>query len=330
MREAIYYRTLEDKKVQCLLCPHLCIIEDRGEGLCRSRTNIAGVLQATNYGKTISFSVDPIEKKPLYHYRPGSSILSLGANSCNFACFFCQNYGISQNIAPTETISPEALYAYLEQNDIKQIAFTYTEPFTWYEYVYDFGQLCQDHNIDIILVSNGFVNQEPLQELIPYVSAMNIDLKAFDDNFYQKYCGGRLQPVLDTIKSAYHAGVHLELTNLLIPGLNTDMRMIEPLVQFVADLDVRIPLHFSKYHPAFKSKIPPTSDCTIKEACEKASQKLINVYAGNALIKGFSDTSCQNCGTILISNRYSKAKSRVLSDGSCPECTTGIYGKFSF
>ncbi|MBW6514973.1 MAG: AmmeMemoRadiSam system radical SAM enzyme, partial [Candidatus Syntrophosphaera sp.] len=302
-----------------------CELETGERGRCRGRQNIGGKLIATNYGQSIGIGLDPIEKKPLYHFRPGSQILSLGANSCNLSCFFCQNFDSSQAECPTRFISPADLHALvLEhcQKGVNQVAFTYTEPFTWYEYIYDFALLAKD--TDIILVTNGFINPQPLKKLLPYVKAMNIDLKSIRPEYYTEHCGAGLETVKQTIRTAHEGGVHIELTNLLIPGLNDSDGDVRALVNFVACLDKDIPLHFSAYHPAYKSRIPATPQDTVLGACKIASESLSYVYAGNIYTSEFRETKCPQCGSVVIS-----AGRRIVAlnaEGSCASCSHRIKG----
>ena len=325
-RECMFYQKLEGRAVRCLLCPHSCALEVGESGLCRGRKNIGGRLIATNYAQSIGLALDPIEKKPLHHFRPGSRIISLGPNSCNLSCFFCQNYDSSEAECPTRRINPEELRELVNREsgeEPRQVAFTYTEPLTWYEYIYDFAQLAPE--VDIVLVTNGFINPEPLDELLPYIKAMNIDLKAIRPEFYDQHCGARLEPVLRNIRSVREAGVHLELTNLLIPGLNDSEANINSLVDFVADLDKNIPLHFSAYHPAYKSKIPATPESAVINACRTAANKLNYVYAGNTRSTEFHATRCPQCGAELISVRRQPVG---LERGRCARCSEQIYGVF--
>ncbi|MDD2332588.1 MAG: AmmeMemoRadiSam system radical SAM enzyme [Candidatus Cloacimonetes bacterium] len=325
----MFYKSLGEKSVQCELCPHFCTIGEGSRGLCRMRFNKKGILQAQNYGRSIVFALDPIEKKPLYHFFPGSRILSLGPNSCNLSCFFCQNFQSSQFDCPTHELSPEDLKDYLLAHLLNQVAFTYTEPLTWYEYIYDFSCLCQSEGIRIVLVSNGYINPEPIKIIARAVSAMNIDLKAFDDSFYRTYCKGSLNPVLATIRFVYEAGIHLEITNLLIPGLNDDQTTIGKLIDFLASLDPDIPLHFSAYHPAFKAKIASTPASVVQNACQMAKEKLKHVYAGNCSVPEFQDTYCPGCGRVLVSRSNYALQNVMNKSNTCPHCGTEIYGVFS-
>jgi pyruvate formate lyase activating enzyme len=325
LREAMFYRKVGESGVVCDLCPHHCTLSTGQSGKCRGRENQDGKLIAVNYGKHMGLGVDPIEKKPLYHFRPGSKIISLGANSCNLSCFFCQNYGSSQFKCNTEYLSPQELFELVRKFSIKQpmqVAFTYTEPFTWFEYIYDFT--CMAPDVDVVLVTNGYVNSEPLQCLLPRIKAMNIDLKSIRPQFYKDNCGGQLEPVMDTIRAAYSAGVHLEITNLLIPGLNDTDHDISLLAEFVASVNRDIPLHISAYHPAYKSDIEATRAKDVIHACEIASRTLSHVYAGNIMASSYSATCCPHCGKEVISSY--RNKSWITPAGKCPNCDFQIYG----
>lgn len=323
MREAMFYKKLEASKVQCELCPHFCVILPDEEGLCRSRKNVDGKLIAVNYGKTVTVSVDPIEKKPLFHYYPGTNILSLGPNSCNFACAFCQNYQISQHKVPTYKITTDNIIEMCQKYNTNKVAFTYTEPFTWYEFIWDSVSKLQENNIKIVMVSNGFVNPEPLKQLLPYIDAMNIDLKSMDKSFYEDICQGRRDPVLRTIELAA-SQCHLEITNLLITSENDSDDAIEATTNFIANVDANIPVHFSKYFPHYKMTNDPTSDATLYNAYDIAKNKLNYVYLGNIISE--NETHCPNCGKLLI-ERTNGTKS-YLKNNYCSQCGQFIYGKF--
>ncbi|MDP8232045.1 MAG: AmmeMemoRadiSam system radical SAM enzyme [Candidatus Zophobacter franzmannii] len=325
MHSASYYSQLPNHKVRCELCPNYCIIEEGEIAPCRSRQNIDGTLIAVNYGKTCSLSIDPIEKKPLYHYYPGSNILSLGPNSCNLHCEFCQNFEISQNESHTTFISPEELLSLCLERRIESVAFTYSEPFTWFEYLLDAGKLLHKSGIRIVLVTNGYINQEPLLELLPYIDAMNIDLKAFSNNFYQDVCQGSLKPILETIKTATRH-CHIELTHLLIPDHNDDNKQFTELVDFIANLDNEIPLHIARYFPRYKLQESPTSLELMHEFFNLAKQSLKHVYLGN--VPEDSITYCSNCGTTLISRSLTRIKTNYLDKGICPKCQTALRGRF--
>ena len=323
MKEALFYTKLKDSKVRCDLCPHNCVIAPEQIGICRARQNIDGVLYAVNYGKTISLSLDPMEKKPLYHFHPGKSILSIGSNSCNFSCRFCQNYQSSQFEVPTIEITPELILEKCRSHNCDFVAFTYTEPTTWFEFVLDSSKLLRENGIKTVMVTNGFINQEPLKELLPYIDAMNIDLKAFDDKFYRSICNGSLQPVLETIKTASKQ-CHIEITNLIITDENDSEKQINDLVDFVADLNPEIPLHFSRYYPTYKMENQLTSVSKLEMAKEIAEKKLKFVYLGNIITE--RSTYCPNCNHLLISRDF-PLKNEIIN-GKCPSCGHKIYGEF--
>jgi pyruvate formate lyase activating enzyme len=326
-KRASYYESLEQEKVRCLLCPHYCVIPPDAHGFCRIRKNIDGVLYTLNYGETVTISSDPIEKKPLYHFYPRSDILSLGSNSCNLACDFCQNYSISQIDSRTVRLAPPKLLSLCSKHNVEQVAFTYTEPMTWFEYILDSAKILKEKNIRVVLVSNGYINQKPLLELLPYISAMNIDLKAMSDTFYQKICQGSLQPVLDTIKTVAES-CHLEITNLLIPGENDSSEEIDALVDFIASINPDIPLHFSRYFPSYKRTSEPTSPKSMKMAYEKALNKLSYVYLGNVLTNSEADTICPDCKTTLITRKNYNVAVLNLNRDRCSNCGKKIYGLF--
>lgn len=327
MRKAMYYKELDRKALRCELCPQYCVILPGEQGKCRGRENIDGILYCTNYALSVGLSRDPIEKKPLYHFRPGSTIVSLGPNSCNLACRFCQNYTISQSKSSTLPVSVDDLYRLICENSaLKQVAFTYTEPLTWYEYILDFGRAHPD--IDIILISNGFINEEPLAELLPHVKAMNIDLKSSRDDFYIQQCEGKLQPVLKSITMAHHAGVHLEITLLLIPGLNDASGDIIKLRDLIGNLDANIPLHISAYHPDYLMSTPPTSIDDVAQAITIAKEKLHYVYGGNLPVEDFMQTKCPSCSRILIRREFGAIPLSFIDNGKCPACACDIYGIF--
>ncbi|MBC8526882.1 MAG: AmmeMemoRadiSam system radical SAM enzyme [Candidatus Cloacimonetes bacterium] len=301
MKKALYYKKLDANKVQCELCPQMCVISEGKTGICFGRRNIGGELFAENYGHTISISMDPIEKKPLYHFYPGKDILSIGPNGCNLRCIFCQNYHISQQISPTKKITPEELLKYCEQTGSIGVAYTYTEPLIWYEFIYDSAKLLHENGKIAVLVTNGTINEEPLREILPLIDAMNIDLKAFTDEFYKKYCSGFLEAVKNTIKiSSRFKVTHIEITDLIIPDLNDSKEEIQNLVDFIAEIDNEIPLHFSRYFPAYKLNKPSTPASTLQSTYEIAKKKLKYVYVGNISLSHTSDTFCPNCGELLI------------------------------
>lgn len=327
-REAMHYRKLPNGKLMCELCPHYCVLGENQSGICRSRKNMNGKLWATNYGRSIGLAVDPIEKKPLYHFHPGSMIVSLGPNSCNLKCDFCQNYQSSQFEIVTHAIEPAMLYDQICKlsESPKQVAFTYTEPFTWYEFIYDFAEAYPD--VQIVLISNGFINDSPLREILPKISAMNIDLKAFSDSFYADFCGGRIDYVKKAIKTVFEAGVHLEVTLLLIPGRNDDDEDVRGLARFIASISKEIPLHISAYRPAYLSSIPATKVEDVIRTVDIAKESLNWVYGGNLPAMMMANSVCVECGSLLIDRKLGYTKNYLAQPGVCKNCGFEVYGVF--
>ncbi|MFA5165279.1 MAG: AmmeMemoRadiSam system radical SAM enzyme [Candidatus Omnitrophota bacterium] len=285
MKEALYWEKAAGTAapaVHCLLCPHDCKIADGATGICGVRRNSGGRLHSIIYGETTSVALDPIEKKPLYHYHPGEYILSLGTKGCNFKCPFCQNWAISQDDgAPTEKITPEWAVAKAKELKSFGIAYTYNEPFIWYEFVLDTAKLAKKAGLENVLVTNGYVNPGPLAEILPLIGAMNIDLKSIDDGFYRKYCKGSLGPVLSTIKTSAKS-CHIEITNLVITGLNDTDADFKKLSGWICDnAGPETPLHFSRYFPCYRMDLPITPKETLERARGIAREKLENVYLGN-------------------------------------------------
>jgi len=285
--ECRYYKKADDGRIECQLCPHHCRMANGKTGLCRSRKNKGGVLVSEVYGKPCSLAIDPIEKKPLYHFHPGTTCLSMACTGCNFRCLNCQNYEISQ-VQPSEVdhydLSPEAVVELCLEHHCPGIAYTYTEPLTYLEYITDTARLAHKAGLWNILVTAGYVCQEPLNDLLPHLDAANIDLKSFSDDIYMKVSGGHLQPVLDTILAMHGAGVWIELTNLIIPGVNDDRQMIRKMCRWIAANGLSDnPLHFSRFFPKYKMRnIPPTPLQTLKEAEQIALEEGIKyVYLGN-------------------------------------------------
>ncbi|MCB5295800.1 MAG: AmmeMemoRadiSam system radical SAM enzyme [Candidatus Cloacimonetes bacterium] len=326
-REAMYYNKIRKGLLQCQLCPHYCIIRAGEKGLCRSRENIDGKLWAVNYAQAIGLSLDPIEKKPLYHFRPGSRIVSLGPNSCNMTCRFCQNYSISQYESPTHEINIDDLYQVIEgKGSPLQVAFTYTEPFTWYEYIHDFAT--KYPQVDIVLITNGFINPGPLDEILPMLRAINIDLKSFREEFYAQECGAKLKQVMQCINRCWESGVHLEVTTLLIPGLNDSSAEIHDISSFLASINRNIPLHLSAYHPDFKMDLPPTSADDVLRAVEIVKENLNYVYGGNIPLEDAMHSYCPACGSRVIERGWHRIVNRLTTEAKCPDCGFKIPGVY--
>ena len=282
LKDARYFEKKNDK-IDCLLCPHSCEIGPGQAGRCSVRIHEDGTLKTINYGEITAIALDPIEKKPLYYFHPGKNILSVGTFGCNFSCDFCQNYTIAQFRSKSHYLSSEDLIEKCLQADNNiGLAFTYNEPTIWYEYVYDTAKLLKENHPEqkVVLVTNGFINPKPLQDLLPYVDAMNIDLKAFTRDYYQKVCGGDLEPVLKTIETASQA-CHVEVTTLLVPGLNDSREEVEKLSRFLAGIDKNIPLHLSRYFPTYKMDLPATDVDVMKDRFNIAKKCLNHVHLGN-------------------------------------------------
>ena len=285
--ECRYYQRLDDGKVECQLCPLHCHIADGKTGICRSRRNHHGTLISEVYSKPCALAIDPVEKKPLYHFHPGTTCLSIACTGCNFRCLNCQNHDISQ-VAPEQVdyyhLTPEQVVELCVKHRCPSIAYTYTEPLTYLEYIIDIARLAHEQGIWNILVTAGYVCQKPLADLLPYLDAANIDLKSFSDDIYQRVSGGRLSTVLNTILAMRDAGVWIELTNLIIPSVNDDMEMIRNMCRWLNENGLsKAPLHFSRFFPRYRMKdIPPTPIKTLEEAKKVAIEEgLKSVYLGN-------------------------------------------------
>ncbi len=286
IKQAMYYNQLKDSKVHCILCPHYCLINEGDAGKCNVRKNMDGQLFTMNYGEITSISLDPIEKKPLHFYKPGTSILSVGSFGCNLKCSFCQNYSIAQieefRGRRDSVSSKELVDIIIKRKDSIGIAFTYNEPSIWYEYIYEVSKLLKesDPSKDIVLITNGFINEDPLRKLLPYINAMNIDLKGFNNRFYHEICGGSLEPVLKTIEIAGKS-TYVEVTTLLVTGENDNLGEVEDIARFIASIDKNIPLHLSRYFPTYKMDNPPTDLKFMYKAKAVADKYLKKIILGN-------------------------------------------------
>ena len=321
--EASYYSREKDG-YRCGLCPHGCFIRPGSYGRCSSRFGEEDMLTAYTYGKLSSICVDPIEKKPLYHFYPGKKTFSVGSVGCNMTCRHCQNYAISQNLTGkkrTTYVSPEKLVSMCRGERLDILSFTYNEPTIWYEYIMDVMDL--DPDLTCVLVTNGLINPEPLKNLCKVTSAMNIDVKAFTDEFYMKICGAHLDDVLRSVKTVFEEKVHLELTYLMIPGLNDGMEEIRKFACWVRDnLSPDVPIHFTRFHPDTEvNDVHWTSPDSLLAARDAAISAGMNyVYTGNILAEGASDTYCPECGTEVIKRLGYLVDIEALEGNRCACC----------
>lgn len=323
--EASYYEKVSPDRVKCCLCPQNCLIRPGQSGICRVRINEEGKLYTLNYGEIASLALDPIEKKPLYHFYPGSQILSAGTWGCNLACSFCQNYSLAQQKAPTKVIMPEALVDIALQaaaDGSIGIAFTYNEPSIWFEYILESARKMKAQGLKTVLVTNGYIKQEPLCELLPFIDAANVDVKAFTEVFYQRNCKGRLKEVKENVE--YMAGkIQVEITNLIIPEENDSPEEIEAMAAWLASINPDIPLHLSRYYPAYKMQRDPTQESTMLQAQRICQKHLHFVYLGN--LPGINNhTPCLQCGEVLVSRNAYNVNIAGIKDGKCSHCRAEI------
>jgi len=326
IKTAAYCEKRPENRVVCHLCPFNCRLRDEQKGICKSRFNRGGELVTDNYGELVTLAVDPIEKKPLYHFYPGTDILSTGPNSCNFQCLHCQNWTISQRKTSTFYVAPEKLVETALSHDSIGVAYTYTEPLMWYEYIMDTAPLLRQEGLKTVLVSNGFINPEPLEELLPVLDAANIDLKSMRPEFYRKICKGKLQPVLDNIRRMAESNMHIEITNLVIPGKNDSEEELTELVDFIASVSDMIPLHFSAYFPNYQMNTQATPSDTLLKARDIARRKLKYVFLGNVALSDGSNSYCPECGHLLVRRSGYHTSIEGVQGGQCQKCgyETGI------
>lgn len=335
--KARYYIENPDRSVTCTLCPHMCRIREGEHGLCGIRINSGGNIISLAYGRVSALNVDPIEKKPLYHFYPGSSILSLGSFGCNLKCNFCQNHNISQ-VNPIQLSDGISLSPADIANKAKSLAnnigmaYTYNEPIVWHEFMLDTAMLIQEKKLKNVLISNGYINPEPLKDLIPLIDAYNIDLKAFDNDFYKNRTGSTLKPVLRSIKNISLSGKHLEITCLIIPGLNDNRSKFKDMIKWITDnCGSETVIHLSKYFPNYKSDIPLTPDKDLIDLYEIAKTRIYYTYLGNTSLQNGRDTICPVCSNIVIERKgYSIRRNGLTDSGNCTKCDTSITGHSTF
>jgi pyruvate formate lyase activating enzyme len=332
MIKAILYEKKENQQVICHLCAHECHLMNGKLGLCHVRKNINGDLVSLNSDRVIATNMDPIEKKPLYHFLPGSRSFSIAAMGCNFSCRFCQNHSISivqtENDIHGDLVTPEQLLAIAIKNHAQSISYTYTEPTVFFELMFETAKLAHNAGIKNVLVSNGYMSPQALSLLRPYLHAANIDLKSFSDDFYKKYCSARLKPVLETIAAMRAMGIWMEVTTLLIPGLNDDRKEISRLVSFLSELDANIPWHVSRFFPQHQLlTILATSIDSIYEVLQiGVDQGLKFLYGGNIADSYWDNTRCPHCRETLIKRSGYHVENIGMKDGNCRFCRTKISG----
>jgi pyruvate formate lyase activating enzyme len=331
MRNALYFRKIGDGRVQCLLCPHLCSLSEGKAGKCGVRRNVNGGLVTEIYGKLSAIHYDPIEKKPLYHFHPGNIILSIGSIGCNLSCSFCQNCNISQadlsRFPWLKDHSPDEIVQMAAGHDGNLgIAFTYNEPTISFEYMLEVARLAKGMGMKTAMISNGYINAPPLLELLPYMDAFNIDLKAFREEFYKLHTGARLAPVLDTLMILKDARKHIELTNLVIPGLNDDPEVFSDMIDWISSaLGKYTVLHLSRYFPHHELSIDPTPVDTLKNLFTLAARKLPFVYLGNVASHKGQQTRCAECRNLLIDRSgYNIEIRNITPDNRCNKCGSPV------
>lgn len=333
-KEAKHYRKLKNMTVQCQLCPWFCTLKNREMGKCSVRENREGVLYSLVYARPCSVNIDPIEKKPLYHFLPGTKSYSIGTVGCNLFCHNCQNYSTSR-AKPEEVLSTKLEPKQVVENAIRSkcqsISYTYNEPTIFYEYTYDTAKLARKKKLKNVMVTNGYINEKPLKELYKYVDGANVDLKGFSEEFYKKVCEVRLKPVLDSLKIMRKMKVWTEVTNLIVPGQNDNMKDIKKMCEWLKNsLGSDVPLHFSRFYPCYRMlDTPMTPYETLKEAYEVARKAGIKyVYLGNVSAEeGYSDTYCPNCGEKLIKRTtFFGVEYNKIKNGTCFKCKEKIPG----
>jgi len=329
------YEKLKENRVRCNLCAHCCTIFPGNRGICAVRENREGKLYSLNYGKAIAANIDPIEKKPLFHFLPGSKSYSIATAGCNFRCEFCQNWDISQlsksfkGKFPGFALPPEKIVTEAIKNNCASIAYTYTEPTIFFEYAYDTAKLAQKQGLKNVFVTNGYQTPETIEKMVGVIDAANVDLKSFNEAYYHKVCGAHLEPVLEAIKFMHKEGIWLEITTLVVPNLNDSDKELTRIAEFIAGISKNIPWHVSRFHPDYKmSDSQPTPLETLHKAVEIGRKAGLNlVYLGNVPGDKNENTYCSQCGSVVM-ERFDYVVQNFLEKGRCPKCghaTPGVY-----
>jgi pyruvate formate lyase activating enzyme len=336
VKEALLYEKLDNKLVHCHLCNHHCRINDKRFGFCGVRQNIDGILYTHVYGKIISSHVDPIEKKPLYHFLPGSFSFSIATIGCNFRCGFCQNWEISQSnvrdnpeLGSASFISCEEVVKTAIKNNCKSISYTYTEPTIFFEYAMDIARLAKERGLSNNFVTNGYMTPEAIEMIKPYLDAANVDLKFFNDDTYKKICSGSLSAVLNSIRLMHRLNIWVEITTLIVPGQNDSRQELEGIARFIAEIDKNIPWHISRFHPDYKfNEYEATSETALRKAQDIGRKAGLNyIYVGNIYGWG-NDTFCHSCKKVLIRREIFTVLENNIKDGKCAYCNIAIPGVF--
>ncbi len=330
MKEALFYNKISNNTVECVLCPHKCKIQNRKSGICGARKNLDGILYTLNYSVVEGLSLDPIEKKPLYHYYPGKVILSAGTLGCNLKCPFCQNSHLSRffdeyNDEIKPNLFPEELFLYFLKNQknyefdiFPGIAYTYSEPLVWYEFVFETAEIFKKNGYKNILITNGYIEKEPLMKLIPLIDAANVDLKAFTEDNYKKLTGN-LKPVMNFIETLYKNNIHIEITTLIVTDFNDTLEEISSIAKWIGSIDKKIPFHLSRYFPSYRYNKKATDIKILDEAEKISKEHLYYVYKGNVI--GGQNTYCPECGNLLIErNGYDINFKGITKDNKCSKC----------
>ena len=333
MKEAMFFEKLENKKVRCNLCRHHCVIANGKKGICRVRENQEGILYSLVYRKLISDNIDPIEKKPLYHFYPGTTSFSIATVGCNFRCLNCQNYEISQLPKDHEQIigrdiAPEKIVEDALSYNCKSISYTYTEPTIFFEYAYEVAKIASSKSIKNVFVTNGYITRGALKEIKPYLHAANIDLKSFSDETYKKICGAKLEEVLDCIRSYKEMGIWIEVTTLIIPEVNDSISELRHIANFICSVGPEIPWHVSRFYPRYRLiEKPPTPIEILSTARQIGIEAgLRYVYEGNVPGDGGENTYCYKCKKLLIKRYGYQILINNIVNQKCPACDTPIDG----
>ncbi len=336
MKVARFWEKLDNNRVRCTLCPHNCVIRDGKMGVCGVRVNRGETLYTLVYDRIVAANIDPIEKKPIFHVLPGTTIFSIATVGCNLRCKNCQNYSISQypilnkGKVTGDYVTPEMIVESALRYGCRSIAYTYTEPAIFYELAYDTAKLAHEKGLLNFFITNGYINPQPLREILPYLDGANVDLKSFRDETYRRIASGRLQPVLNTIKTLFEAGKWVEVTTLIIPGVNDSEEELRDIARFIRSISPDIPWHLSAFYPAFKMlDVPPTPPEKIRRAREIGLEEGLKfVYSGNLWGDVGENTFCPGCGKIVIGRVGYRITEMNIRGGRCIFCGTTIPGIF--